>query len=298
MADGGRPGEDRDARNRLAAQRIRLLAVDIDGTLVNSRDEITPAVRAALQAAGRAGITIVLATGRRYSRTLPVAESLALSTPLITASGALIKSPLTHRTLHCARFDEPLLAGVLAAMREQGHEAVAYADSYHEGFDFYCPRLDTPHPELADYLEKNPGCAREVPAMMSEPPPGIFGAFATGSRAAMLAMGEELHRRFPGRLYIHISRSYRYIGDMCEVSPAGHTKWSGVRLVARNTGIADDEICAIGDDHNDLPMLHGAGVGIAMGNALDEVKAAADWTTLGHDEDGLANVVRWLIESR
>ena len=80
----------------------RLLAIDIDGTLVNSRDELTPATRAAIARATAAGIHVVLATGRRYRRALGLVESLGLSVPLVTASGALVKDPTTHETLYRA----------------------------------------------------------------------------------------------------------------------------------------------------------------------------------------------------
>ena len=83
----------------------RLLAIDIDGTLVNSRDELTPATRAALRRAGEAGIHVVLATGRRYSQTLHLVEPLEIDVPLVTASGALVKDPLDHRTLYRAEFE-------------------------------------------------------------------------------------------------------------------------------------------------------------------------------------------------
>ena len=79
--------------------RYRLLAIDIDGTLVNSQDQLTVATRSALARAVGAGIRVVLATGRRYSRALPLVEPLALDVPLVTACGALIKDPIDHRTL-------------------------------------------------------------------------------------------------------------------------------------------------------------------------------------------------------
>ena len=94
--------------------RYRLLAVDIDGTLVNSRDELTEATKQALFRAAAAGVRIVLATGRRYSRALPLVKPLGLEVPLVTASGALIKHPLDHRTLYQADFDRRLLCDVLS----------------------------------------------------------------------------------------------------------------------------------------------------------------------------------------
>jgi hypothetical protein len=277
---------------------IRLLAIDIDVTLVNSRDELTEPTRRALRRACDAGLKIVLATGRRYSRALPLVDLLQLDVPLVTASGALIKHPLDHRTLFRAAFERRLLCDLLAVIDRRGFEVVLYADSYHEGFDFYCQRLDVERPELADYLALNPGCHRIWPSLMRDPPDGVFAGFSTGSRDEMLDLHEELQRELPGRLYPHVLRSPRYIGYMCEIAPFGVTKWSGIQHVASEWGVGPDEMCAVGDDVNDIPMIEAAGIGIAMGNAQPEVKAAADWIAPTHDEDGLAAVVDFLIDGK
>ena len=275
---------------------IRLLAIDIDGTLVNSRDELTETTRQALQRACAAGLKIVLATGRRYSRALPLVEPLAIDAPLVTASGALIKRPLDHTTLFRAAFERPLLCDLLAVIERRGFEAVLYADSYHDGFDFYCQRLEVERPELADYLSLNPGCHRLWPALMHDPPEGVFAGFSTGTRDEMLELHEELQRELPGLLYTHVLRSPRYIGHMCEIAPFGVTKWSGIQHVAADWGILRAEMCAVGDDVNDIPMIEAAGIGIAMGNAQPEVKAAANFIAPTHDEDGLAAVVDFLLD--
>jgi 5-amino-6-(5-phospho-D-ribitylamino)uracil phosphatase len=278
--------------------RYRMLAVDIDGTLVNSRDELTPGVTAALRRAAAAGVRIVLATGRRYSRALPLVEPLGIEAPIVSASGSLIKDVLDHRTLYEARFGEGDLSRLLAVTAECGFDAVLYADTYDRGFDFFCPRLDTPEPELAEYLRLNPGDGREQRDLMTRPPEGIFAGFAMGTRAQMVGLHDSLQAALPDRLYTHVIRSPRYQGFMCEIAPAGVTKWSGIRRVADLWNIADDEICAVGDDVNDLPMLIGSGLGVAMGNAVDELKAAADRIAPHNDEDGLAEVVRWVLDEK
>ena len=275
---------------------VRLLANDVDGTLVNSRDELTDVTRQALRRACAAGLKLVLATGRRYSRALPLVEPLGLDVPLVTASGALIKHPLDHRTLFRATFERRLLCDLLDVIERRGFEAVLYADSYHEGFDFYCERLDVQRPELADYLALNPGCHRLWPTLMRDPPDGVFAGFSTGSRDEMLALHEELQRELPGLLYTHVLRSPRYIGHMCEIAPFGVTKWSGIQHVAAEWGILPEEMCAVGDDVNDIPMIEAVGIGIAMGNAQPEVKTAADFIAPTHDEDGLAAVVDLLLD--
>lgn len=276
--------------------RPRLLAVDIDGTLVNSRDELTPRTQEALQHARRHGIEVVLATGRRYSRTLPLVERLGLDVPLVTASGALIKHPRDHRTLFQAHFERQLLCALLSAVASHGYDAVLYTDSYCQGFDFYCPSLTVDDEELADYLARNPGCGREWPQLMTNPPDGVFAGFVTGTREEMVALERALASQFGEQLSLHVLRSPRYLGFMCELAPQGVTKWSGISRLARQWGISPDEICAVGDDVNDIPMIREAGLGIAMGNALDVVKQAADRIAPSHDEDGLAQIVEWLTQ--
>ena len=273
----------------------RLLALDVDGTLVNSRDEVSPATADALRRASAAGLRIVLATGRRYSRTLPLVATLGLDAPLVTASGALVKRPSDHFTLYQAELSRPLLCGVLAILGESGYEPLLYADTYHHGFDFFCVRTDVEQPELAEYLAKNAGCHRLCPKLMTDPPPGVFAGFTMGTRAQMLELANLLQRRLPDQLDTHVLRSPFYHGYMCEIAPRGATKWSAVRRLAESWQISPEEICAAGDDVNDLAMVREAGLGVAMGNAVDELKAAADRIAPTHDEDGIVQVVEWAM---
>jgi len=282
-----------------ATPKYRLLALDIDGTLVNSRDELTPATIAAIRRACEAGIRVVLATGRRYSKALHLVEPLSLDVPLISASGALIKDPIDHRTLFRANFAPGVLEDTLRIVAAAGHDAVLYADTFVEGFDFYCQRLDlngSDQAQLAEYFGRNAGCGRAWPNLMTSPPPGIFAGFAIDTREKMAELGQQLTRQFGDNLYVHILKSPFYSGWFCEIEPGGVSKWSAVQHLARDWGVADDEICAVGDDVNDIPMIRGAGLGVAMGNAVSELKAAADRVAPCHDSDGLVEVVGWLLE--
>ncbi|REK05503.1 MAG: HAD family phosphatase [Planctomycetota bacterium] len=275
--------------------RYRLLALDVDGTLVNSRHELTGRTRDALLHARAQGIEIVLATGRRYSRALPLVEPLELNVPLITASGALVKRAADHQTLFRARFMPGALERCLEAVAGDGYEAVLYADTYDEGFDFYHRGSEFPRGELVEFFRKNEGFGRLWPELMTRPPDEIFGGFVMGTHEEMLRLAERLHQRVPDSFYLHVLRSPRYRGFMCEIAPAGVSKWTAVRRMADQWGIATEEICAVGDDVNDIPMIEAAGLGIAMGNARPEVKAVAQRIAPDHDEDGLVQVVDWLL---
>jgi Cof subfamily protein (haloacid dehalogenase superfamily) len=277
--------------------KYRLLAIDIDGTLVDARGEVRAVTREALLAVQAAGIRVVLVTGRRYSRTLPLVDALRLdpTTPLVTASGALIKRPADHQTLHRAEFSRDTLARLLAELSAAGYDAVLYADTFAQGFDYYCRRLDAPQPELAEYFQLNTGSERLHAELMHQPPDGVFAGFAMGSRSQMLELEARLRGQLDGRLDLHVLRSPRYLGFMCEVAPAGWDKWTGVSRLTADWGIDPEEVCAVGDDVNDVPMLRGAGLGVAMANATPPALAAADRVAPPLDEDGLATVCRWLL---
>ena len=282
--------------------RIRLLVLDVDGTLTDSRHEVPAAAREAIRRVRAAGIRVMLATGRRYRDTLPVAEILGIEGPLVTASGALVKRPPDHATLQRATFAPGVLADVVARIVAAGHEPILYTDSFARGYDFHCrslvgadPTATGPGRGVSEYLGRNRHLADVRPDLHAAPPTDAFAGFAMGTHAEMLALEAELLGRHPGTLSVHVIRSPRYRDWMCEVAPAGITKWSATRSVAEAWGIAAAEICAVGDDVNDLPMIRGAGLGVAVGNAVDAVRAAADRIVASHDEGGIAEVADLLL---
>jgi hydroxymethylpyrimidine pyrophosphatase-like HAD family hydrolase len=292
-----------DRKSAAVLRHIRLLVLDVDGTLTNSRHEVDAATCAAVARVRAAGIRVLLATGRRYRDTLPIAARVGVDGPLITASGALVKRPTDHATVFRAAFAPGVLEGVVAAVVAAGHEPVLYADSFAAGFDFFCrglPAADAARSagtegSLDDYLAFNRGLARVDPDLHRRPPPGVFAGFAMGDRPAMIGLEESLTATFPTELSLHTIRSPRYLGWMCEIAPALVTKWTGVLAVARDWGIAAEEICAVGDDVNDLPMIVGAGLGVAMGNGQPAVREAADMVVASHDAGGLVEVADLLV---
>lgn len=280
-------------------QRIRLLVLDVDGTVTTSRHEVADATVEAIGRLRAAGVRVMLATGRRYRDSLPVATRLGLDLPLVTASGALVKHPARHETLHRAAFAAGVIERVISLTIAAGHEPVVYTDSFAEGFDFHCRRLDVAGAEpgrgLREYLDRNAGLAAVRPDLGTSPPAGVFAGFAMGSQHEMVALEAALEEACPGQLSVHTLRSPRYRDWLCEIAPVGVSKWSGVMSVARNLGIDAAEICAVGDDVNDLPMIRGAGLGVAMGNARPEVIAAADRVVATNDAGGIVEVVESLL---
>jgi hydroxymethylpyrimidine pyrophosphatase-like HAD family hydrolase len=292
-----------------AAAAVRLLVLDVDGTVTNDRHEVADATCAAISRIRAAGVRVMIATGRRYRDALPVAERLGLDLPLVTASGALVKSPAGHETLTRADFAPGVVAAVVATMIEVGHEPVLYTDSFAAGFDFHCRTLQlgtapspgresaevTPGSGLQEYFIRNAPVAAVQADLHAAVPAGVFAGFTMGAREQMEALAARLHDRLPGRLALHTMLSQRYRAWLCEFAPMGVSKWTGVMTVAQGLGIAPAEICAVGDDVNDLPMIKAAGLGVAMGNARPEVQAAADRVVGTNDAAGIRDVVEMIL---
>lgn len=191
---------------------------------------------------------------------------------------------------------------MLALIVDRGHEPILYTDSFAAGYDFHCRSLASAASGgvpgsrgVAEYLDRNRALANVVPDLHVAPPEGVFAGFAMGTHAEMLDLERALDAAWPGMLSLHTIRSPRYRDWMCEIAPAGVTKWSGVLSIAEQLGIAPESICAVGDDVNDLPMIRGAGIGIAMGNATPDVLAAADRIVAAHDDDGIGEVAELLL---
>ena len=271
---------------------FKILALDVDGTLLGPDGTLRPRTADAIARAARAGIRPVLCTGRRYRRALPVALELGLDAPLVCNSGALVKDPADHRTLHRADFDAGLLAEVLALFRARGELAISFADRGPAASDFVVAALATGRPHFDQYLAMNRPHAEIDPSWADRPEgPGHFHVCAIGDRAAMLAFEAAVLGALSGRVRTFVQKVPRYTGTFCEVLHVDASKWSAILHLAGLWGVEPAEICAVGDDMNDVPMIAGAGLGVAMGHAPPAVLDAADLVTGGHDRDGVAELV-------
>lgn len=277
---------------KVTASRFRLLALDVDGTLLDRGGTLRPSTAAAVARAARAGIRPVLCTGRRYRRARPVADRLGLHSPLVCNSGALVKDPADHRTLWRADLDADLFAAALALFRDHDEPAVSFTDLGPEQADFLITGYPTGRPLFDEYVALNREHAAVDPFWTGRPgPAGHFHLCAIGDRPAMLAFEGAAHEALGGRVRTFVQKSPRYAGTMCELLRVDASKWAAVLHVAGLWGVGPAEICAVGDDMNDLPMIAGAGLGVAMGHAPPAVLAAADLVTGDHDNDGVAMLV-------
>ncbi|HZU69799.1 MAG TPA: Cof-type HAD-IIB family hydrolase [Ktedonobacteraceae bacterium] len=269
----------------ITPETITMLVIDIDGTLLNPSGEITPATRAAVQAARQAGIVVTLATARRYCNTAPIAIELGLDIPLILYDGALIVEHPQGKILHT----HPLAATVgqqavdlLASNGIQPivHPATGTAEEIWTG----PAELDNLWVEA--YFTTFPEQMRRMP----------YANLCHGHPDPLRVVGFADEERIMGLLpavsaldcsWIVTKRGNYGSAEIALMDP-GCSKASGVKALAEHFDIALEQVMAIGDNTNDIQMLRSAGWGVAMGHAPEEVQAVARAITTSNSEDGVA----------
>jgi 5-amino-6-(5-phospho-D-ribitylamino)uracil phosphatase len=284
----------------MAVSQYQILALDVDGTLLDPDGTLRPSTAAAVARAALAGIRPVLCTGRRYRRALPIARQLGIDAPLVCNSGGIVKDPSNHQTLWRADFDDSLATGVLDLFRDHNQPSVRFTDRGPDDLDFIIAAFPTGREQFDDYVGQNRqhaeiNAAGPSGSALADATDPVFHICAIGTESEMLGFEALALERFAGRIQTFVQRSQRYLGTMCELLRHDANKWTAILHLAKLWGIEPGAICAVGDDINDIPMIKNAGLGVAMGHARPEVRGAADLVTGDHDADGVAMLVEQVL---
>ncbi|MEP7272539.1 MAG: Cof-type HAD-IIB family hydrolase [Acidobacteriota bacterium] len=273
---------------------IRLLALDIDGTLLNPRGEITPRTRDALREVRERGILVALVTGRRFSSARPVIEDLGLTVPLVSHNGALTKNVATLDAIGFHPLDMETAREVVRIGRRHGIDMICCDDPHGIGV-MVIQSISPENSALHRYLYKYQDSVREVADLLEyidHPPIQIM---FSGRCDPLDEFADQLQRQLDGRIQLFKTR-YRSIDlTILDAISASASKGESVGEIAARYGIPDAHIMAIGDNHNDLTMLRRAGLGVVMGNAEDELKALGFALTASNAEDGVAIAIEEYI---
>ncbi len=270
---------------------IRLIAVDIDGTLLDAASRIPDANRRALQAAAARGIEVVLATGRAFHHARPVAERLGTPVTLIVNNGALVKTP-EGETL--ARRPVPRgLARSLVADTRPFREGAALIFDRPDDRQYVYERIDWSHPQRRWYYDRNRVYMTRVDplerALDDDPVQVAF----TGGVADMRVLAGRVRGLPSARtLTVTLTEYEQRDFSLLDVTAEGCSKGAALGDWAARRGVPPAGIMAVGDNLNDLDMLELAGHPVVMGNAVAELKRCGWPLTGGHDEAGLAQAIR------
>ncbi len=274
--------------------KIRLIAVDIDGTLLDSQYKIPPRNIEALVAAHQAGIEVVLVTGRRFTFALPVAEQIPFPHVLITSNGALIKSRSGQTYLRHLLPKETAARALESTLEWRDYTMLAF-DVESEG-QIILESLEKRTKLFMSWFERNKQYARFQKleeALTTDPlqvmysgPLDVLSAVEQSLLAAPFADEFKLLKTF---------YEDRDLGILDLIHPAC-SKGVALSEWAERRGYSRGEVMAVGDNFNDLEMLEFAGVPVVMGNASEEMKASYSLVTLDNDSAGLAVAIeRWAL---
>lgn len=264
---------------------IKLIAIDMDDTVLNNKLEITDYTRKVIKTAVEQGIYITFATGRMYGSCRRFADELGLEVPLITYNGALIKQVKTEKVL----FHQPVPLSVAQQIATWAERAKYYLQVYVNDNVYVREQNDK-----ADFYSNH--AKVEVHAV------GDLTAFLAEAPTKMLIMAEQ----------DNIEKVERELQELCgptiymarskptflEIVHPVVSKGNALAYLANMLDVKRQDVMAIGDGHNDLEMLEYAGFSVAMGNAHPHVKEQADFVTVTNEEDGAAKAIMHVLNNR
>lgn len=260
--------------------KIKLVATDLDDTLL--RDDLTLServVEAIRQARGQ-GVYVTFATGRMPVSARPYAEQLGLDVPIITYNGAMIQEAISREILYRKVIPVALAREVVGFLLGEG----AHLHMYRKDRVF----VQKMNEWSRSYGQKTKVTVEEADliTILEDEKEGVEKIIVFGPPEELADWRQKLGQRLPGRLHLTSSKSY-----FLEMGHPEVNKGNTLLTFAQGLGIKPEEVMAIGDSLNDLEMIRCAGLGVAMGNALQEVKDAADVVTASNEEDGVAKAI-------
>ena len=279
----------------------RMMALDVDGTLVGPDNIVTGDIIDAVRLADESGIQICLATGRSYSETIGIWEQLDLGRerqPMILIGGALVSETDTGRALYHKPMNSEIACRFADALDAAGYCAMAIVDSWRYDVEYYL----TAHGDLAGAKERwfsqmevsmaSVGALGDV--LLGPDAPDVLRISAVVDEEDGPTLAVELKGQFGDAINICSILAPNYDVWIVEAHASGADKRTALQYVAQATGTPLSEVAAVGDDVNDISMLSSAGFGAAMPQSPPSVIEASDHIAVG----GLAEFIRQLVDGK
>ena len=259
---------------------IKLVATDLDDTLLRDDLTLSPRVIEAIRQAKEQGVYVTFATGRMPVSARPYAEQLGLDVPIITYNGAMIQEAISHKVLYRKVIPVELAREVVGFLLSEGQHLHMYradqvfVQKMNEWSEAYGLKTKV-QVEEADLLK-----------LLEEENEGVEKIIVFGDPAQLKIWRDKLLVRYPHKLHLTSSKPY-----FLEMNHPEVNKGDTLLNFAKGLGIKQEEIMAIGDSLNDLEMIRCAGLGVAVENAIQELKDIAKVITASNEEDGVAKAI-------
>jgi len=263
---------------------IRLVAMDLDDTLLRDDWTISPRVVKAIQKAQAQGVKVTIATGRMPISTRPYAKQLGLDVPVITYHGAMTQQAISGEIIFRRVIPSAIASEIIQDVCRQGIYAQIYlkdrviTQTLNEWSQEYA-RIASVRIEEADLSN-----------LLSQEPEGVEKILCIAGESDLDQLAPFLSQRYGNK--VHITKSKPHFLEIIEGSV---NKGVALAALANRFGIQQQDVMAIGDSFNDLEMIQYAGLGVAMGNARPEIKEQADIVTVTNEEDGVAEAIERFV---
>jgi len=281
----------------------RLLAIDLDGTLLCPKGRVSPENLAAIAEAQAAGLTIVPCTGRGWREASYLLRDVPGLDAGVFITGAAITDIYLGETRHHTALDPQVAAELIEFLRDEPQAVLAYREPNRVGHEY----LVTGHGEVTpnsrwwfDFTGAIVHEQRDVTADDLDHTLRV-GMVAPGSR--MPGIRDRVQAQFAGRVEAHAFAAVQSPDPdeavhILEAFAPGVNKWYGLSWIAEQMGVGPEHIAVIGDEINDVAMLQAAGCAIAMANATDAAKRHATYLTKPNHDHGVAHAIRQILDGR
>ncbi|MCA9311627.1 MAG: HAD hydrolase family protein [Phycisphaerales bacterium] len=292
--------------------RYDIIALDLDGTLLGPDGRVSEANRRAVDDARAAGVEVVICTGRGFVESGTAIDAIDARrpargrdiAPMVCAGGAMVVDALSGHTLHRWAMREDLVHRLCAHFAAAGRAPLILKDREAAGFDYLFVRSGPMEYPTKWWFSVMDVIVRQVDHISEDQHPEHTVRVGFAAVAGdMLSLAESVHAEF-GRETV--TQHFAAVAGTAKSGPHGSkdesvhllevfdpqvSKWTAVHRLALEQGVARERVAAVGDEVNDVALIEGAGLGIAMGNAVPAVRAAADRHTLSNAEDGVAHAI-------
>ena len=285
----------RQSSGLMGAATYRMIAIDLDGTLLSPDGAVTERTKAAIHSCLADGMLVCFATGRNWTESKTVLETVAHHAHAVFAGGAMVIDTRQEVTLHRTGVDPQLAREICKVLEDAGHAVLALQDTASAGVDYLISDEVSVNAETMHWMNVTRAKVHHVPYLSRYSHEHTIRLGIVAPPADVDAVHDELERLFNGRIFFHRLFVPTAGVQVLEIFDPAVNKWEGILHVARHHEVEPEQIIAIGDDVNDIPMLKQAGLGVAMGNASDEIKALAKKVIGTNRDEGLAQFLEELV---
>jgi 5-amino-6-(5-phospho-D-ribitylamino)uracil phosphatase len=283
---------------------IKLLALDLDGTVLNSNGKISQANKSAIKKAEDKGVLVTIATGRRFRDALPVALELELNAPVVCHNGALIKHADSFETVNSSILDRETVREIIETGKQFGGDALVSCSPNSHGTLYY-DTISADNIPLQRYVEWSKRLhgsdaensvhhVRSLLEMIDNEE--VIHISFSGTYEPMRKLESILQKTLDSKVNILATKYPKLDFTLLDILPPNCSKASALLKLAKINNLGFENIMAIGDNFNDVEMLEQAGKPIIMGNADSSLRQRAEfYTTLSNDEDGVAFAINKFI---